>query len=78
MIIERIIASRDTIIVRNPKGYGSNGSIPGTIPTFIRIQAANQIALIKRKVTLLKVLARSSAKRMKNERDLRAWASKER
>lgn len=42
-MVARMMASRETMTVRNPNGYGSNGSRPFMSPVFQIIHPVNQI-----------------------------------
>src|SRR4051812_29301836 len=75
--IERKIASRDTTIVKNPNGYGSNGLTCLMYPKFIATHPAKNITWKIKKGVEPQMDVKSSAICVRNERDRNDFASKD-
>ena len=73
--IDRKIASRDTISVRNAKGNGSTGRQPGTSPVFQTIQPANQTTWTAANHPVPAIRATASEKRSDADSRARSAAS---
>lgn len=78
MKIAKNIASKETIIVSNPKGNGSKGAIVGIQPIFTAIQTAKDTTWKTKKKDDPHMAVKSSEIWVRRDLDLKDLASKER